>query len=480
MRFIIASMLSLLAFHGPAQAHPGHGGSETIPPWQEATAWPDRIVVTLPDAPQSSFAVTWRTDDSVVETIAQIAEATNDARFDVNAVTVSARTEPLDPASPLINGTVFPESMNSNLSAAHFHSVVFSDLKPDTVYAYRVRGARGAWSEWYQTRTAAESGPVKFVYVGDAQNGVLSHWSRLIRASYAAAPDADFILHAGDLVNRASRDFEWAEWFKAVSHIHGMLPAIPVAGNHEYSRLGLEPNQTDRILSIFWRPQFTLPVEASLPSDLHEAVYDVRYSEDLHLFVLSTQNANIQVQADWLDTQLEASDARWKIVSMHHPIFSSGRGRDSADRRAVLLPVIERHAVDLVLQGHDHTYARGAIGQTPERLGWKDSGGRVTSMFVNSVSGPKQYEFQENGWDMYEAQGVRLARQGQNTQFYQIITIDGDTLTYEARTVLDELYDDFEMTKRNGVKRISRGATSTMDERSYENTGAYPGVNDLK
>ena len=165
---------------------------------------------------------------------------------------------------------------------------------------------------------------------------------------------------------------------------------------------------------------------------------------------------------------------------MHHPIFSSGRGRDSADRRAALLPVIERHQVDLVLQGHDHTYARGAIGQTPERLGWTDSGGRVTSMFVNSVSGPKQYEFQENGWDMYEEHGVQLARKGQNTQFYQIITIDGDTLSYEARTVLDELYDDFEMTKRNGVKRISRGATSTMDERGYENTGPYPGVNDLK
>ena len=480
MRFFIWSLLSLLALCGPVHAHPSHDGSEAIPPWQEATAWPDRVVVTLPDTPQTSFAVTWRTDDSVVETIAQIAEATNDARFDVDAITVSAKTEPLDPASPLIDGVAFPEPMNSNLSAAHFHSVVFSGLKPDTVYAYRVRGARGAWSEWIQTRTAAESGPVKFVYVGDAQNGVLSHWSRLIRASYAAAPDADFILHAGDLVNRASRDFEWAEWFKAVSHIHGMLPAIPVAGNHEYSRLGLEPNQTDRILSIFWRPQFTLPVEASLPSDLHEAVYDVRYSEDLHLFVLSTQNANIQVQADWLDSQLEASDARWKIVSMHHPIFSSGRGRDSAERRAALLPIIERHQVDLVLQGHDHTYARGAIGQTPERLGWTDSGGRVTSMFVNSVSGPKQYEFQENGWDMYEEHGVQLARKGQNTQFYQIITIDGDTLSYEARTVLDELYDDFEMTKRNGVKRISRGATSTMDERSYENTGPYPGVNDLK
>ncbi|MEL7546249.1 MAG: FN3 domain-containing metallophosphoesterase family protein [Pseudomonadota bacterium] len=451
-----------------------------MPPWQKASAWPDRIVVTLPDAPQNSFAVTWRTDDSVTETIAEIAKATEDARFDLEAVSISARTESLSPSNPVIAGIEIPEAMNAGLSAAHFHSVNFSDLEPDTVYAYRVRGQRGAWSEWFQTRTAAQEGPISFIYVGDAQNGVMSHWSRLIRASYAALPEADFILHAGDLVNRASRDFEWAEWFKAVSHIHGMIPAIPVAGNHEYARLGLGPNQTDRILSIFWRPQFTLPVEADLPVDLHEVVYDVRYSQDLHIFVLSTQNANIAAQADWLDAELTASDATWKIVSMHHPVFSSGRGRDSADRRAVLLPVLEKHQVDLVLQGHDHTYARGAIGQTPERLGWTDSGGQVTSMFVNSVSGPKQYEFQETGWDMYEEHGVQLARRAENTPFYQIITIDGDMLSYEARTVLDQLYDDFEMTKTNGVKRITKGATSTMSERSYDTTGDYPGVNDLK
>ena len=251
MRIFLILAVFLFAGISPAFAHPEHEHADTLPPWQEATPWPDRIVVTLAETPQTGFSVTWRTDETVSETIAQIAVATEDARFDLAAETVSARTEPLNPAMPELNGIVYQEPMNAGVSAAHFHSVTFTDLQPDTVYAYRVRGARGAWSEWFQTRTAAESGPVKFIYVGDAQNGVMSHWSRLIRASYASAPDADFILHAGDLVNRASRDFEWAEWFKAVSHIHGMIPALPVAGNHEYATLGLSPNQTDRILSIF-------------------------------------------------------------------------------------------------------------------------------------------------------------------------------------------------------------------------------------
>ena len=101
-------------------------------------------------------------------------------------------------------------------------------------------------------------------------------------------------------------------------------------------------------------------------------------------------------------------------------------------------------------------------------------------MFVNSVSGPKQYDFQETGWDMYEDEGVTLARRAENTQFFQIITVDGDTLSYEARTALDELYDDFEMRKTDGVKQITRGSTSTMSERSFDNSADYPGVNDLK
>ncbi|MEL6688405.1 MAG: FN3 domain-containing metallophosphoesterase family protein, partial [Pseudomonadota bacterium] len=403
-----------------ALAHGGHK-APVVPPWQDASAWPDRVIVTLPESPQTSFAVTWRTDSIVTETIAQIAPATNDARFDLEAITVRANSEPLDPANPDIGGERFAAVWNTGLESAHFHSVVFRDLDPDTPYAYRVRGSKGAWSEWYQVQTAAEDAPVEFVYVGDAQNGVLSHWSRLIRSAYQHAPEADFILHAGDLVNRASRDFEWAEWFKAVGFIHGMIPAIPVAGNHEYARLGLGAEQTDRILSIHWRPQFTLPEVEGLPEDLQEVVYDVRYSEDIHIFVLSTQNSNLRAQARWLDGALRESDAKWKIVSMHHPVFSSGRGRDNQERREVLLPVLERHAVDLVLQGHDHTYARGVIAQTPERVSQSTEEGRVKTMFVNSVSGPKMYNFKETEWDEYADTGVDLVRKAENTQFFQII-----------------------------------------------------------
>jgi len=454
--------------------HPGSEEHHAQPPWQAATGWPDRIVVTLPDNPQTSFAVTWRTDVSVEATQAEIVEARDDARFDFGAENVDANTETLNLAEREGYDGVMELPLNKGLPPANFHSVVFEGLKPDTMYAYRVQGADGLWSEWLQTKTAAETGPVKFLYVGDAQNAVRSHWSRLIRAGFQELPKADFILHAGDLVNRASRDYEWAEWFDATGFIHGMIPAIPLAGNHEYEYLRLPEGAQDRLLTIMWRPQFTLPEEPTLHADLQEVAFGLRYSEDVHFFVLSTQSLRIEEQAQWLDRELEASDAKWKIVTMHHPIFSSGGDRDSPDRRAALLPVINKHGVDLVLQGHDHTYARGIIGQTPERVAFGEKGAKVDTMFVNSVSGPKQYKFRENDWDTYASDEVVLERKAENTQFFQVITIDGDTLTYEARTATGQLYDDFVMKKgRRGQKRITQGATSTMDERLFSNTGEY-------
>ena len=475
LRFLSAGTMCIAVLVASAFAHDKHGShTHDLPPWQQASAWPDRVVVTLKGAPQTSFAVTWRTDASVKVAAAEIVQPTDDARFDLDVRRLSAITEVLDPTEVRARGKRVPIESNKGLPAVHFHSVEFTDLKPDTMYAYRVSGGNGEWSEWYQTKTAAEEGPLEFIYVGDAQNALRTHWSRLIRAAFQKAPEADFILHAGDLVDHASRDLEWAEWFEATGFIHGMIPAMPVAGNHEYQRLNLGGGEQDRLLSVMWRPQFTLPEDPRLPDDLQEAAYELRYSEDVHFFVLSTQNQQIKEQADWLDARLEESDAKWKIVSMHHPVFSSGRGRDSAERRELLLPVLTKHEVDLVLQGHDHTYARGAIGQSPERLGFRDKGGDVSTMFVNSVSGPKQYDFQEDGWDRYAEDGVVLARQAENTQFFQIITIDGDALEYKAITALGKLYDDFVMTKsKDGSKVITRGAESTMDERLFENTGPY-------
>lgn len=470
----LAGLIAIaLAFGaGPSFAH---DGDHKTPPWQDASVWPDRVIATFEADPATSLAVSWRTIASVTTARAEITLATPDARIDLAARSVQAQSERVDLDKTMFGDATIAIKANDTLPAVAYHSVRFDDLQPDTLYAYRVMGADGHWSEWFQTRTAPKSGPFRFVYMGDAQNGVLTLWSRTIRAAFQAAPDARFMLHAGDLVNRASRDAEWAEWFKAGSFIHAMVPAIPVAGNHEYDQAAPGEGERMKLLSHLWRPQFRLPVDPALPAPVHETAYVVKYSADLDVFVLDSNQRDMAPQARWLDTSLKASKARWRIVTLHHPVFSSGGDRDSPKLRDLILPILLRHNVDLVLQGHDHTYARGlldASAQEPRRAGFK-VGDTLTTMFVNSVSGPKQYEFRTQGWDDYAPTGVKLERQGENGQFFQVIGIDGDQLSYTAYTADGVQYDAVIIEKSGATKRLIKNDKTDPPTRHFDNTQPY-------
>jgi acid phosphatase len=60
-------------------------------------------------------------------------------------------------------------------------------------------------------------------------------------------------------------------------------------------------------------------------------------------------------QLTWLERELAASDARWKIVFGHHPLYShSSRGNDGAMINR-LEPLFVEHGVDVYFAGHDHT-----------------------------------------------------------------------------------------------------------------------------
>ena len=64
-------------------------------------------------------------------------------------------------------------------------------------------------------------------------------------------------------------------------------------------------------------------------------------------------------QLSWLEKELEASGSDWKICFFHHPLYSSGKKHGpSEELRGVLEPVLLRHGVDVVLQGHEHFYER--------------------------------------------------------------------------------------------------------------------------
>jgi 3',5'-cyclic AMP phosphodiesterase CpdA len=470
------------------------------PHWQKATAWPDRIVTSFGNDPCTSFSVTWRTDASVGETIAEIVKATADARFDLNAATVPADTERVDLEAITSRWGRAEHPYNYGLGKVHYHSVVFGDLEPGTKYLFRVRGSRSQWSEWLQTRTADQSGPISCVYLGDAQQGIRSHWSRVIRAAYEAAPNADFMIHAGDLVQQGDSDLDWAEWFAAGSFIHARIPTVPVVGNHEYIPvIDSSTGKKQRVLTPLWRAQFTLPVNRELPDEMHEAVYDVRFGDRLHVFAMNSAPSDFERQGQWLDEKLSATKARWRIVTMHHPYFvpnHSTREDDNLSRSQVFTDVINKHHVDLVIVGHIHTYLRSTAPVDVEpRL--PDRGSRlavgepqnVKTVYVISSAGPSVTQLRKEAWIKEhvgdgqleeELPGLSVDRTAGNTPMFQVIRIDGDRLEYAAHTAVGEVYDRFILEKSDAGKSLTNGKEAFGDVRLFENTGPYREWHDLR
>ena len=357
MKYIKKALLVALIAGWAILTYPvhGHGNHHDIPPWQAPSKWPDRVMATVTDSPSSSFSVTWRTHKTVGVGLAEIALATPDARFDLAAKTVKAQSELFNPENlrtPDGNESII---LNQGLDKVIYHSVTFTKLKPATLYAYRVRGEVGKWSPWYQLKTAPEKGVVKAVFFGDAQTGIRSHVSRTIAAAAKVAPDADLFIHGGDLVNTAEYDQEWAEWFEAGGRSYRMVPSLLVPGNHDYvnysSRKGIAKHDggklfvADKTVTPWWRPQFNLPIEKSLPEDLYETVYDVRFSEDLHIFAIDSSGVDFDKQMNWLTKGLQQSNAKWRIVTMHHPLFSFVGGNEhpaARERRLQLADVFAK------------------------------------------------------------------------------------------------------------------------------------------
>lgn len=414
--------LILLSFAATGWGHDiGHEANPPSPhaPEFTPTPVPDRIVLTWTGDPSRSQAVTWRTSADITQGIGEIAIAGDGPLFTNQAKKVQAKTVRLE----------------GDLGPANYHTVEFEGLNPQTKYAYRV-GDGEVFSEWSHFTTASDwAKPFTFVYVGDAQTDIKSHWSRVICSAFVDAPRAAFVIHAGDLVNRGYRDAEWGQWFYATGFLHRMIPCVATPGNHEYARQ--DPN-SDRKLTDHWRAMFGYPQDG--PAGLEETVYSFDY-QGARIISLNS-NERREEQAQWLKKVLPRKGARWTVVTFHHPLYASAKGRDNTELRDLWQPIFDEHRVDLVLQGHDHTYARSGL-MTHENIATGVTARSETAgtVYVVSVSGPKMYNLEQRPF---------MKRAAEDTQLYQIIRIDGDQLHYQARTATGRLYDQFTLVKRDG------------------------------
>jgi len=398
-----------------------------VPPTEQ----PERIILNLTADPAHEMAITWRTAPGA-EGFVEYAEAQDGPDFIQQAVRVSAATD--DATIAVREAAEF---------RAAYHSTVLKGLKPETVYAYRV-GDGARWSEWLQFRTAATTAePFTFLYMGDMQNNILDEASRTMRMAFRKAGDAAFVIHAGDLINRHDSDNEWGEWFAAGGFLYAQTPQMPTPGNHEYGR--------GPVLNPQWRRQYTLPETGPAGVEkLKETAWTVDYqglrliSVDAPLF--HGDEAMRAEMVRWLDGLLANNPNRWTALFLHFPLFSIDPDRDNARVRDALKPLIDKYGVDLVLQAHDHGYARGAIGTGPMGNPGPAQPSDQGSTYVVSVAGPKMYPVADLGW---------ATRSASRTQTFQTLEVSPDAVVYRAFTATGRELDAFRLTKgADGVARV--------------------------
>lgn len=120
-------------------------------------------------------------------------------------------------------------------------------------------------------------------------------------------------------------------------------------GNHDYGVLRSEEwNQVElsKHEQRWYQPWLWYDyVEDVGDHSVHFVVIDTEAYNDLM--------NNFTLMVAWLDDTLKASTADWKIVVGHRTAYSAGLHGPTASAHN-LLPIMERHKVDVYICGHDH------------------------------------------------------------------------------------------------------------------------------
>ncbi len=197
---------------------------------------PDQVAIAFGADPSRELVWTWRTSTDVEATALRIVRAptgTGPMRppghdRPESGIRIVAGDSSLIEVPGLLNDPVVRR-----------HRVSLTDLEPDTTYWYGLGdGTPDGWEPWKPVKTApGRSRPVRFLYLGDAQTG-LERWGHLLETAARRHGDLDFVMLAGDLVDRGNERTNWDHLFLRAVPVFDRLPVMPCAGNHEYLDVG--------------------------------------------------------------------------------------------------------------------------------------------------------------------------------------------------------------------------------------------------
>lgn len=311
------------------------------------------------------------------------------------------------------NALVFPAVVTANSVNGGFngHSVI-TGLDENVKYSYRV-GAEGAWSDVYEFTTRKFEGNFDFLFFGDPQIGSSGNvaldqagWEDTLDVAVAANPAAELLVSGGDQVETANVEAQW-QAFLAPEELRS-VPWVATIGNHDVGGKAYEqhlwtPN-TDRSPALY----------RGNPAVQSGGDYWFTYKDVLFIDLNSNAYAgSAQPGADADEAHIayisdvvaeHGDDAKYTVLVYHHSIYSPAdhaNDGDNQERRRDFPTAFSNLGVDLVLQGHDHSYSRSYLIRNGEKADpaeqpaaesvFQGPGG-VVYVTANSASGSKYYD----------------------------------------------------------------------------------------
>lgn len=254
-------------------------------------------------------------------------------------------------------------------------------------YSYTDDVKNPNWSE-VQSYTTKKTTNFQTILVGDPQIGASGsqgqgtaddiniavdtfNWNKTLEQAKITAPNASFILSAGDQIDYAGTDSSDGKNVRESEYagftypaLLRMLPLATTIGNHEskgtdYKYHYNNPNSEDGLGST-------------------NSGSDYYFSYGNVLFIsLNSNNRNTVEHRELLKKAVESNpDAKWKVVMFHHDIYGSGQPHsdtDGANLRALFAPLMDEFGIDMCLTGHDHSYAKSYLMADGTAIQYDDS-----------------------------------------------------------------------------------------------------------
>ena len=255
-----------------------------------------------------------------------------------------------------------------------------NDLKENTTYYYQVfQNGKYQDVQKYSTKSFKN---YSFLYVGDPQIGASSgqtstegdamkdnnyaarndsyNWNNVLNNAVKQNPNLSFVASAGDQVNNNNNEKQYAGYLGADA-----LRSLPVAttiGNHDSGSAQYEMHYNNP--NAFDTSGYRNKAKYTEGKTAAGTDYYYTYGNTLFI-VLDTNNYNCATHENVMRKAIkENPNAKWKVVMFHQDIYGSGYDHSDSDGmvlRTQLTPLMDKYDIDVVLQGHDHTYSRSKI-----------------------------------------------------------------------------------------------------------------------